>query len=82
MKFLLRSLIKQIHIGTYEVIENKKDSYYDFINIFMDIFESKFKQLSELGIQKEDVSVCQIYSYDGKCNMEYDQIRLKRVIRQ
>jgi len=64
---------------TYEVIEKENDPYFDYINIFMDVVESKFEQLSKLGIKREDITVWFIYNYDGQCNMEFDPKRLKRL---
>jgi hypothetical protein len=64
---------------TYEVIQKESEPYFDFINIFMDVVESKFEQLSGLGIKRENISVWLIYNYDGQCNMEFDPKRLKRL---
>lgn len=64
---------------TYEIIEEQNDPFYDFINKFMDILENKFDKLSELGINRSDITFWYLYEYDQQCNMEFDPIRLKRL---
>ncbi len=63
----------------YEVIEKKEDKYYDFINEFLDILETKYEKLAALGIERKDITFWYLYEYDQQCNMEFDPIRLKRL---
>lgn len=63
----------------YEVIENKEDKYYDFINNFLDILETKYEKLAALGIERKDITLLYLYKYDHQCNMEFDPVRLKRL---
>ena len=67
------------HTWTYQVITKEEDPYFDFINSFLDILESKYAKLAELGIQRDDITIWNYYEYDGQCNMEYDPKRLKRL---
>jgi hypothetical protein len=64
---------------TLEKVTENEETYFDFINNFLDILEDKYEILSSLGIQKEDISVWHLYEYDQQCNMEFDPIRLKRL---
>ncbi len=63
----------------YEVIETKTDEYFDFINIFLDILETKYLELEKLNIKRNDITFWMFYEYDQQCNMEFDPIRLKRL---
>ena len=64
---------------TYQINTIAQDNYFDFINIFLDILENKYKKLADLGIQKNDISIWHLYEYDQQCNMEFDPTRLKRL---
>ncbi len=64
---------------TYEVIDDETDEYFDFINIFLDILETKYGDLSKLNIERDCITVWMLYEYDQQCNMEFDPIRLKRL---
>lgn len=64
---------------TYEVIDDKTDEYFDFINVFLDLLETKYSELEELNIKRSDISIWLIYEYDQQCNMEFDPQRLKRL---
>ena len=64
---------------SYEVITKEKDPYFDFINNFLDILESKYVKLAELGVQRGDITIWNYYEYDQQCNMEFDPLRLKRL---
>ncbi len=63
----------------YEVIDDKTDEYFDFINIFLDILETKYSELEKLNIKRSDISIWLLYEYDQQCNMEFDPQRLKRL---
>jgi hypothetical protein len=62
----------------HEIIE-KSDEYFDFINIFLDILETKYEDLEKLNIIRSDITIWMHYEYDQQCNMEFDPIRLKRL---
>jgi len=64
---------------TYEVIDNKADKYFDFINVFLDLLETKYSDLEKLNIKRNDISIWLLYEYDQQCNMEFDPQRLKRL---
>ncbi|MBX3165339.1 MAG: hypothetical protein KF900_12765 [Bacteroidetes bacterium] len=64
---------------TYEVVDDKPDEYFDFINIFLDILETKYADLEKLNIKRDDITVWMLYEYDQQCNMEFDPARLKRL---
>src|SRR5689334_21010517 len=66
-------------IWSYEVVEAENDSYFDFINNFLDLLENKYANLSKLGIERKDISFWHLYEYDQQCNMEFDPIRMKRL---
>ena len=64
---------------TYEVIDDSPDEYFDFINVFLDILETKYADLEKLNITRENISIWLFYEYDQQCNMEFDPARLKRL---
>ncbi|MBP7478753.1 MAG: hypothetical protein KA797_09530 [Chitinophagales bacterium] len=64
---------------TYEVIDDSHDEYFDFINIFLDILETKYADLEKINIKRENITIWMLYEYDQQCNMEFDPIRLKRL---
>ena len=64
---------------TYEVIVKEDDPYFDFINTFLDLLESKYKTLEQLHINRSDITFWYLYEYDRQCNMEFDSVRLKRL---
>jgi hypothetical protein len=64
---------------TYEVIDDITDEYFDFINIFLDLLETKYSDLEKLNIKRNDISIWLLYEYDQQCNMEFDPQRLKRL---
>lgn len=64
---------------TYEVIDDKANEYFDFINVFLDLLETKYSDLEKLNINRSDISIWLLYEYDQQCNMEFDPQRLKRL---
>jgi len=66
-------------IWTYEVVEKDEDPHFDFINVFLDLLETKYNLLEELNIQRSDITLWFLYEYDQQCNMEFDPVRLKRL---
>ncbi len=66
-------------IWAYYVLEHETDKYFDFINIFLDLLETKFVAIENLNIERKDITFWQYYEYDSQCNMEFDPIRLKRL---
>jgi hypothetical protein len=63
----------------YEIIDEDENTYYDFINEFLDILENKYETLAKLGIERSDITIWYLYEYDQQCNMEFDPKRLKRL---
>ncbi len=55
----------------YLNIENDSDDYYDFSKVFFSILDKKWNLLSDLGVQKSDVSIWIIVEYNGQCNLEF-----------
>ncbi len=64
---------------TYEVVQKKSDQYFDFINSFLDILESKYPDLEKLNIDRDDISIWMLYEYNHQCNMEFNPQRMKRI---
>jgi hypothetical protein len=64
---------------THEVIDDQPNTYFDFINVFLDLLETKYHDLEQLNIRRENISVWMSYEYDQQCNMEFDPVRLKRL---
>lgn len=55
------------------------DTWFDFINEFLNILEGKYEKLAELGIDRGDITVWMIYAYDSQCNMEFEPMDMKRL---
>lgn len=63
----------------FEIIEEKNDPYFPYINFFLDILESKYNELSKIWIDRNDISIWYLYAYDNQCNMEWSPEQLKRL---
>lgn len=63
----------------YQVESHEDDSYFDFINKFLNILEPKFEKLASIGITKQEISIWHLYEYDQQCNMEFHAQELKRL---
>ncbi|WP_333601322.1 hypothetical protein [Flavobacterium sp.] len=63
----------------YKVEQNESDEYFDFINQFLNILETKYSDLEKLNIKRDDITIWMIYEYDDQCNMAFDPQRLKRI---
>jgi hypothetical protein len=64
---------------TYEVFDDKVDEYFDFINVFLDLLETKYTDLKKLNIKRNDISIWLLYEYDQQCNLEFQPKGLKRL---
>lgn len=64
---------------SYEVTSTELDSYFDFINTFLDILDAKYETLYKLGINRKDITIWCFYEYDQQCNLEFDPVRMKRL---
>ena len=63
----------------YEVETGDEDSYYDFINSFLDILEPKFADLEKLGVTKDNILFWLLYEYDQQCGMEFHPQEMLRL---
>lgn len=65
----------------WELILIQKDSepYIDFINKFLNLLEGKYDQLSQIGIERDDITVWILYEYDRECNLEFSPEQMKRL---
>jgi len=54
-----------------EYINREKDEYIPYIEKFLSILDGKYEQLAEIGIQRNDISIWELYAYDSQCNMEF-----------
>ena len=66
-------------LWTYAIEVRDEDPYFDFINKFLDIIESKFEALSQLDIHREDITIWLLYEYDQQCNMEFHPQEMLRL---
>jgi hypothetical protein len=66
-------------LWTYCVNETDDGPYYDFINEFLDILESKFTDLEKLGVTRDKITFWRVYEYDQQCGMEYHPKEMKRL---
>lgn len=70
-----------IEFGNWELILTQKDSdpYIDFVDEFLNLLADKYDQLSEIGIEKENITVWVLYEYDQECNLEFSPEQMKRL---
>jgi hypothetical protein len=54
-----------------EYFEKENDEYIPYIEKFLSLLEGKYDQLKKIGIERNDISVWELYAYDGQCNMEF-----------
>lgn len=54
-----------------ELIDRETDPPIDYVNIFLNILENKYKNLSDIGVERKNISVWIYYKYDQQCNMEF-----------
>ena len=54
-----------------EYINREEDEYVPYIEKFLSILEGKYEQLAEIGIQRDNISIRELYAYDSQCNMEF-----------
>ena len=55
-----------------DISEDENDEPVYFISYFVNILESKFKDLESIGIERDNITIWKLYEYDGQCNMEFD----------
>ncbi|MFV0530508.1 MAG: hypothetical protein ACK5MD_03630 [Flavobacteriales bacterium] len=60
-------------------IDEDNDLYTNSINWFMDLIELNFKNLKNLGIKKEQISLWFYKPYQGECSMEFSPEEMKRL---
>lgn len=70
---------QMVNIWWLEVEEKESDTYFDFINYFMDILEGNYEQLESIGIPRENISLWFLYEYETQCNMEFLPNDMKRL---
>ena len=63
----------------YEVEQQESDEYFDFINQFLNLLETKYTDLEKLKVKRNDISIWMFYEYDNQCNLEFDGQRTKRI---
>ena len=61
----------------YMIVE--KEATISYIYLFMDLLEGKYKDLLEIGISRNMITIWRMYSYDTQCNFEYSPLELKRL---
>ena len=54
-----------------QLVQEGNDEYIPFIDYFLSILNGKYKQLEEIGIKRDDISIWFVYCYDSQCNMEF-----------
>ncbi|MBL1180489.1 MAG: hypothetical protein HND27_05220 [Bacteroidetes bacterium] len=60
-------------------IVGKECEYFDFMNVFMDILESKLEKLNELGIKNEQITIWMETDYEEQNNFEFSASAMKRL---
>jgi hypothetical protein len=55
------------------------ESYLNFIDIFINILDNKYDELSKIGIERELISIWMIYEYKEQCNMEFSPTDMRKL---
>jgi hypothetical protein len=63
----------------YELQESETDDPIHFINVFLDLLDSKFAELEEIGVSKNDITFWFLYEYHHQCGMEFHPEEMKRL---
>lgn len=63
----------------WQFLISEGESTIDYINLFMDLLEGKYKAMEEKGISRSMISMWHIYGYDSQCNFEYSPRDLERL---
>ena len=51
----------------------------NFIETFLSYLNGKERELLELGVRSENISIWMLYEYDGQCNLEFSPSDMKRL---
>jgi hypothetical protein len=76
-KVLGRQSNKDAPYWEISIIQDDSSGPVNYIDEFIGVLDGKYDSLSELGIQREDISVWRYYEYDQECNMEISPREMK-----
>lgn len=63
----------------FEIVQDSKSNYIDYIQIFLDILENKYNKLEQIGVKRESIVIWIYYEYDQQCNMEFSPDNLIKI---
>lgn len=63
----------------FEIVQDNKSNYIDYIQIFIDMLENKYNKLEKIGVTRESIVIWIYYEYDQQCNMEFSPDSLKKI---
>lgn len=66
-------------VWTFAVEADENQTYFDFINAFLDLLEPKFDALEDLGISRSDIIVWLLYNYEHQCSMSFSAQEMLRL---
>ena len=61
------------------LVEEESDPFIDFVNIFLDVLDGKYDDLSQVGIERENIIIWRYYEYDQECNLEMSPEKMKKL---
>ncbi|MFD2720777.1 hypothetical protein ACFST9_18795 [Hymenobacter monticola] len=66
-------------VWTYAVGTEDNQPYFDFINVFLDLLETKFDALEKLGIFRDNITFWLLYNYEHQCSLGFNAQELLRL---
>lgn len=66
-------------IWIYELAQNEKDNYINFIDIFTNILNEKIDLLKNIWIQKNDISIWILCNFEEQCNLEFSSNQINNL---
>ena len=61
------------------LVEEESDPFINFVNVFLDILDGKYDDLSQVGIERENIIIWRYYEYDRECNLEMSPAKMKKL---
>ncbi len=75
----IKSHAKYSNVWVLDIQTSKKKSYWDVLNTFIDLIDTKFQELYLEKIEKDDITLWLICEYSEQCNLEFNPIILERI---
>lgn len=75
----IKSRAKFSNLWIFDIQASKKKSYWDVLNTFIDLIDSKFQELHLENIERKDITIWLICEYIEQCNLEFNPMILEKI---